>query len=810
MQKNAVQVGKRWFKKRGWKPFDFQLDSWKAFSDGKSGILNAPTGSGKTLALLLPLLLTIENQGKEVEGVSALWISPVRALAPQIKTVAENCIEDLGLKLKVGMRTGDSSAAERKRQLNKPPDLLITTPESLHQWLSHEASCLFLKKVRCMVVDEWHELMVSKRGIQVELAAALLKSWTPTLQLWGISATLGRKEEALDILLGPDHSRENSAIIKAGTSGEIQLQSLYPDDIFELPWAGHLGIKMLQKVCQQIEKAESTLVFTNTRSQCEIWYQRLLDAMPDMAGQMAMHHSAIDEKLRHWVEDELHSGRLKVVVCTSSLDLGVDFGPVEQVVQIGGPKGVNRLIQRAGRSGHRPGMPSRVYFVPTHAIELLEASAIRSALKEGIVESPLPHLRSFDVLIQFMMTLACSLGYHPDSLFEVVKKTFCFQSVSEAEWASVIRVLRFGGEAMESYDEFKRVDFDKTGKIRVLNRGIARRHRLSIGTITSDQTLMVQYQKGKKLGSVEEWFLSRLSIGDTFWFAGRALRLEGIRRHKVLVSRSSSRSAKVPSWMGGRMPLSSLLSRQIRAVLNACAEGKIPDEEIRAIQPLLKIQTERSAIPAGGELLIEYFRSHHGYHLFFYPFEGRLVHEGLAALISKRIADKINISFSMSMNDYGFELLSSRDWNPREYLTSDLFSEKNLQTLIADSIQEVELAKRKFRDIALISGLMFRGFPGREKKARHLQSSAGLLFDVYGKYDPDNLLFLQAYEEVHSFQLEEARTRETLRRISAQKMVFKQLQRPSPLSLPLMADRLRTRISSEKAEERLKNMLSGR
>lgn len=796
----------KWFEKKGWKPFPYQEEAWKSYLSGDNGLVNAPTGSGKTYALLIPALLEIANE-KSKTGVSVVWISPVRALARQILQVAESLISDFRLPLKAALRTGDTPAKDRKSQQQSPPDLLVTTPESLHQWIANPKTNRYLHSLRAIIVDEWHELASGKRGVQTELAIAWLSDLNPQLKIWAISATIGRATQSLEILLGSPEKAADARLIKSEIKKEIQIETLLPDDIFELPWAGHIGLKMLRKVAEKIESSSSTLVFTNTRAQCEIWYQRLLDFMPGLAGNMAMHHSSIDEHIRHWVEEALHDGSLKVVVCTSSLDLGVDFRTVDLIIQIGGAKGVGRFMQRAGRSGHRPGMPSRICFVPTHAIELVEAAALRQALTTGSQEDHLPHIRSFDVLVQFMMTLAVGGGFFPDKLFQIVKSTHSYRSVTPEEWNQLVNILIQGGNALESYEEYQRAARDREGKIRVLNKWIARRHLMSVGTITGDQAITIKYQNGKKIGTVEEWFITHLKLGDTFWFAGRALELESVSGNQVTVSRSNARQAKVPAWMGGRMPLSSMMSEGIRKKLQMMREWDFSDAESRALKPLLEIQSDRSAIPSEDEFLIEYYESREGFHLLAYPFEGRLVHEGLASLIASRIASKIAVTFSIAMNDYGFELLSDRDWEPEKNFVPELFASSDLEEDIQATLDKTSLARRRFRDIAMISGLLFRGFPGREKKERHLQSSASLLYDVFSDYDPDHLLFRQAHEEVNTFQLEEARLRLALQRIQSQGRIIKRPGKFTPLALPIIADRLRERLSSEKIEDRLKRML---
>jgi len=661
------------------------------------------------------------------------------------------------------------------------------------------------------VADEWHELVGSKRGVQVELGFSRLRSLCPGLKTWGISATIGNLEEAIGVLMGTRPGAPHGArLVVADQVKDIELISILPESIDELPWAGHLGIRLIEKVVPLLENSPSTLIFTNTRSQCEIWYQRLLDVAPDLAGQMAMHHGSISRELRDWVEEALHEGKLKAVVCTSSLDLGVDFRPVEQIIQIGSPKGVARFMQRAGRSGHQPGKTSRIYFVPTHALELIEAAALRGAILTGEVESRFPYIRSFDVLVQYLMTLAVGDGFYPAEILAEIRNTFSYESVSDAEWAWLIDFLTRGG-SMESYDEFHKITVKPDGRHMVIDRRNALRHRLSIGTIVGDTAMVIKYVSGKRLGTIEEGFISALKPGDIFWFAGQSLELVRIRDMEVQVRKSNRRTGKIPSWQGGRMPLTSNLTKLLRDKLNEYRDGIGPDAETQVLRPLLERQMATSLIPSHDDFLIEYFHSKEGHHLVFYPFEGRFVHEGMAALIGWRLSRLKPISFSMAMNDYGFELLSTEEIPFAELTNRELYTTENLMEDIRRSINEAEMGRRRFRDIASISGMIFKGFPGRQKKDRHLQSSSSLLFDVFADYDPDNLLYLQAFEEVHIFQLEESRLREALHRIHGQTIRVMTPGQFTPFAFPIIVDSLsRERMSSESMEDRIRKMaLSG-
>jgi ATP-dependent helicase Lhr and Lhr-like helicase len=797
----SIDKARIWFNNNGWTPADFQIEAWTHYLEGKSGIVNAPTGSGKTYALLIPVLL---NSSSNDKGLQMIWITPIKALAKEIKLSADRAVKGLGLDWKVELRTGDTTSTNRKKQWTDPPHILITTPESIHVMMATKGYRPFFKSIKSIIVDEWHELIGSKRGVQMELGISCIKGINPKLQVWGISATIGNMQEAIEVLHGSN--AHETVLVKANIQKEIEVKTVIPESIERFPWAGHLGITMAHQVCSIIDGSGSTLIFTNTRAQCEIWYQRLLDIREDLAGQMAMHHGSISKEIRDWVEESLYDGKLKVVVCTSSLDLGVDFRPVETIVQIGSPKGVARFMQRAGRSGHSPGAVSKIFFIPTHSIELIEAAALRSSIIEGDIEERIPYIRSFDVLIQYLMTLAVSDGFIPHKVHKELLATFSYQDMTDEEWNKVISFLLTGGKSLGAYDEYRKIVIEN-GVYKVENRGIALRHRMSIGTIVSDAMVKVTYANGKYLGTVEEWFISNLEIGDAFWFAGRPLELIRLKEMTAQVKDTKKKNTKIPSYMGGRLQLSTQLSQMLREKMNDYLNGNIKDVEIQALVPLFETQQERSLIPNEKQFLIEYYKSDEGYHLMFFPFEGRSVHEGMASLIGKRISYTHSISFSIAMNDYGFELLSDKKIDIEKVITHDLFSESNLMEDIQSSINAVELAKRNFRDIAMISGLVFQGYPGQKKKDRHLQSSSQLLFNVFREYEPDNLLYLQTYEEIRTFQLEEVRMRNALRRIKEQEFKFVHLEKPSPFGFPLIVDRLREKMSSERLEDRIKKMV---
>jgi len=817
-RKELLAIAENWFSKQGWKPFPFQKQTWNAYLKGKNGLLNAPTGSGKTYSLWVPIVLEYLKKNPDYKtehqkGLKAIWITPLRALSVEIAQTATRFAEETESGLTVGIRTGDTSQKERAAQKKSMPDLLITTPESLHLLLSSKNYPKLFKNLNAVVVDEWHELLGSKRGVQTELALSRLKTVARNLKIWGISATIGNLSQAREVLLGAEtEALQNSELIKANIQKQIEVKSIIPESMERFPWRGHLGLHLLDEVVPIIKNSKTTLIFTNTRSQCELWFQKLMHKYPEFAGEVAMHHGSINKETRLWVEQAIRNESLKAVVCTSSLDLGVDFAPVETIIQIGGPKGVARFLQRAGRSGHQPGKASRIYFLPTHAIELIEASALKKAEEKKAVEDRIPYLQSFDVLVQYLTTLAVSDGFYPKEIYPEIKSTFCFQGLTEDEWRWCLNFITNGSRSLQTYDEYKKVEIEEDGKFKVNHRGVAMRHRLQIGTIVSDAMLSVKYLKGGYIGTMEEWFISKLKPGDVFTFAGRNLELSRIKGMQVLVRKSKKKTAKVPSWMGGRMTFSAQMSELLREELYVAAESvtsgaveKSP--ELTALQPILERQQLDSIIPKQDEFLIETFKTREGYHAIFYPFEGRFVHEALGSLLAYRISLLAPISFSIAFNDYGFELLSDQEINMQQVLDNNLFSAEFLMDDLHKSLNSTEMARRKFRDIAVIAGLVFTGYPNKLIKSKHLQASSQLLFDVFRDYEDGNLLFQQAFRETFEHQLEEGRLREALERIHQQEIIWKSCAKPTPFSFPIITDRLREKLSSEKLEDRIQKML---
>ena len=820
-----------WFCQHGWQPFPFQQQVWQAVAKGTSGMLHATTGAGKTYAIWMAAIerfakkpatitenaaiISIENPAKTakrkavMQPLTVLWITPMRALAADTERALMTPVTELNLDWSVGLRTGDTSSAERMRQSKRLPTALITTPESLTLLLTRSDAAATFASLQMVVVDEWHELIGNKRGVQLQLALARLRKWQPKLITWGLSATLGNLQHAMDVLIP---AATNPILVQGKLAKDLIIDTLLPAGIERFPWAGHLGLRMLPQVVAQIESSASSLIFTNTRSQCEIWYQALLEARPDWAGIIALHHGSLDRHVREWVELGLKEGRLKAVVCTSSLDLGVDFLPVERVLQIGSPKGVARLMQRAGRSGHAPGRASRLTMVPTNSLELIESIAAQDAITARNIEPRESPNKPLDVLVQHLVTVALGGGFIAEDLLAEVRSCYAYQHLTDDEWRWALAFVQHGGESLTAYPDYRRAIPDENGVWHVPDAHLARRHRMSIGTIVSDSSMAVKFwskgASGKSLGTVEEKFIARLKPGDYFLFGGRLLELVRVHEMTAFVSKATGKKAAVPRWNGGRLPLSTELSNAIVTRMDAAAHGHFDGPEMQMVKPLLQVQSDWSALPTNVTLLAESLHSREGWHLFLYPYAGRNVHVGLASLLAWRMGKHQPNTFSIAVNDYGLELLSATPMDWEAFLKRDIFSTENLLQDVLDSLNAGELAQRRFREIARISGLIFAGFPGANKSTKQVQASSSLFFEVFRKYDPKNLLLTQAQQEVLQQELEIARLSATLQNLQQKKLQLMPIKRPTPFAFPLLVERFRESSSSEKLADRIARMVA--
>lgn len=798
-----------WMAGRGWTAFPFQQEVWQAVAEGRSGMLHATTGSGKTYAVwlgMLDALLARHPPGRAAEPLRVVWLTPMRALASDTAKALVEPLRDLAPTWTIGLRTGDTTSTERARQDRRMPTVLVTTPESLTLMLTREAMRDELAGVEYVVADEWHELIGSKRGVQAQLAFARLRQLHPGLVSWGLSATLGNLEEAMAVLCGRD-PRPAPRLVRGKIDKTLVIDTLIPPDPGKYSWAGHLGARMQVPVVEEIERSGTTLVFTNVRSQAEVWYQLLLEARPEWAGHIALHHGSLDRATREWVEHGLKEGSLRAVVATSSLDLGVDFLPVERVLQIGSAKGVARMMQRAGRSGHAPGRASRVTLVPTNTMEIIEAAAARWAARAGRVEKRTPPDKPLDVLVQHIVTVALGGGFEADALYAEVASAWSYRTLTRAEFDWALAFCERGGESLGAYPEYHRIVRGEDGVYRVKDAGVARRHRLGVGTIVSDAAMQVKYLTGGVLGTMEEGFIARLRKGDCFFFAGRLLEFVRVKEMAAYVRKATRNKGTVPTWMGSKMALSTELSDAVLVMMQSAAQGDFIEPELEAARPMLLTQQRLSKIPTPRTLLVEAFTSREGQHLYIYPFAGRNVHLGLASLLAWRLARDRPNTFSISINDYGLELVSAAPFDVAPVTSGSLFTATDLLHDVLASLNSTELAQRRFREIARVAGLITTGYPGQPKSTRQLQASSALFFEVFRKYDAGNLLLNQAEREVLSQELEISRLGDTLERMRAKTLDFVELRHPSPMSVPLMVERFREKLSTEQLSQRLDRIL---
>jgi len=790
---------KPFFDAKGWRPFEFQKQTWEAYRSGKSGLLHAPTGLGKTLAVYLgPLAGSLEDNGQ----CRILWLTPLRALAADTLRALREPLAVLAPRLEAEARTGDTPAALRARLRKKLPHTLVTTPESLSLMLTHADFAEKLSGLRCVIVDEWHELLGSKRGVQTELCLARLRAWIPGVRVWGLSATLGNLTEARRTLLGS--AFDGSVEISADLEKRLTIETLIPKQIDRFPWSGHIGTKLASQVADEIEKANVTLLFTNTRSQTEIWFQELCAIRPRWKDRIAMHHGSLDRSERDLAEAGLRDGSLKCVVATSSLDLGVDFSPVDQVIQVGSPKGIARLLQRAGRSGHQPGSVSRILGVPTHALELVEFAAARDAALAGNIESRPPLRKPLDVLVQHLVTCAIGTPFEPDAMRREIQSSHAFENLTDTEWEWSLGFISNGGNALAAYPRYHKARVED-GRYTVDDKHLIMQHRLSIGTISSDPSVSIRFANGHTLGTVEESFISKIKPGSSLVFAGRRLTLVRFHQRTATV-KPAARAAKgqIAIWGGSKMPLSTELSHAMARRMHGHGG---PSPEMEAVAPILAIQKKWSRLPSDDSLLIEHARSREGEHLFFYPFAGRLVHEGLAALVAFRISRESGESIVTTQNDYGFSLTARRLVLDEEKLRFHLSSKDLLDDLIA-CMNTAELARRQFREIARVSGLILQTPPGRKDRSmRELQSSASLLYEVLQRYDSENLLLLQSQREILEKQLELTRLTAVILRLESMPMHLVETENLTPMAFPLWADRLSATLAPADAATRLETML---
>ncbi len=814
--KTSIEQIKKFFYENHWKPLPFQLKSWEAYLNGENGVIQVPTGCGKTYAALMGPLSKLKECRKKF-GLYILFITPLKALSRDLKNSINTAAIYFDGEITVGIRNGDTSQYEKKKQILNPPNILITTPESLSLLLSNKESKNLFKNLFSIIVDEWHELMGSKRGNQCELSLSWLRGNRKDLQIWAMSATIGNIEEAGRAIIGV--KAKAPTIISTNIQKEIEITSVLPEDETTFPWGGHLGLRNYSSLLKILDKNKSTLLFTNTRNQSERWYQCLKFCLPEMEEKIALHHGSLDKDERKVVEDGVKNGLIKWVVCTSSLDLGIDFQPVDQIVQIGSAKNLARLIQRAGRSSHRPGGKSNIIFMPTNSLELFEISAMRRIIKSGVSEKiNLPEL-SFDVLLQHLVSLACGPGFNSIIEKERIKDCWSYRNLNDKDWDWCIEFLEYGGKCLKAYPKYKKIEREKSKDDKnkfnyfVKDKSLIRMHKFNIGTITSDKFINVKYSRGKSLGNLEENFASKLKAGDIFYFAGRMLQFVKMRDMTLYVKNSSKKSSLIPAWVGGQMAISDLLSDSLRKEIDICTEldhrGDHLNKELNSLLPILKKQKAVSNIPKRNQLLIEIYKTKDLTNLFVFTLDGKFVNEGIAFLWASRLAKKKKSTFSITANDFGFSLTASEDYDfkiiKEEFFY--LIENKNLEDDLENAINFSELTKRRFKNIAQISGLVNHNNPTKTKSSSQLQISSSLFYDVFAKYEEDHLLIKQAHAEVKEYQLENKRITNSLKRLSNLKMILNETETPSPFAFPLLVERLKNTLSNESIEKRVEKLI---
>jgi ATP-dependent Lhr-like helicase len=798
----AMAQWRAWFEFQGWTPFPFQLDAWKDYLSGRSGVIAVSTGSGKTYAALGgPLVELIAKARSDAERLAILYISPLKALVRDVAQAIQKPLTDLRWPLDIAVRTGDTAQSVRRQLKTELPHILVTTPESLAILMTDQGWQNRMKGLRAVVLDEWHELLGSKRGSLLELSLVRLRSVATEVRTWALSATIAN----LDVAAAVAVRSGQASIIRADIPRRVLVQSILPESLTACPWFGYSGLRLLPNVLRSIDPNKSTLLFTNTRSHAERWYQAILEAKPDWAKTTALHHGSLDQDERRRVESDIKSGILRLVVSTSSLDLGVDFPPVEDVLQIGSAKSIARAIQRAGRAYHRPGEDTRVRLCPTNVMEILEASAVREAIQDGVLEERGPRCKPLDVLVQFMLNSAFNEGFDPVEMSAQVRSAYSFRTVTDDEFTWALQFIRSGG-ALAAYSQFRKVELEG-GRYHFASSSLAREHKMNIGTISSDSGVVVQMRGAKRLGIIDEVFVAKLRPGDVIQFAGRTVTFLSMRDMVAYVRPSRQRHSLATVWTGTVFPLSVPLSRYLRRNVEhllQAAQGAAPHSpEVASLLPIARIQLARSRIPAGRQTLVEACRTAEGYHLFVYTWEGWSVNEGLGHLAAYRLSRLCPNTIAVSATNHGFELLATEPPGSPEVVREALTVLDNLDTDIQGSLNYPELAKRAFRDIARVAGLIQQGLPSARKSARHLHMSSSLLFDVFRQHEPHHPLLMQAYREVCELQLELDRLRAVMQTIADHEFLYVPITQLTPFSFSLYTERIRSRLSTEKFERRI-------
>ncbi len=764
-----------WFTARGWTPHAHQLEMLAAAQAGASALLIAPTGGGKTLAGFLPSLVELAERlaAGESPGLHTLYISPLKALAVDVHRNLEQPIAEMGLPINAETRTGDTPTSKRQRQRRRPPHLLMTTPESLSLLLSYADAARIIADLQVVIVDELHALETNKRGDMLALGLARLATLAPNCRRIGLSATVAEPARLQDWLsFGGDVRR-----ITGGEGARPQASILLPGT--EIPWSGHMAVHAVPAIYELIRDAGTTLVFVNTRAQAEIIFQELWHLNDDHLS-IAVHHGSLSAEQRRKVEAAMAAGRLKAVVATSSLDLGVDWGAVDLVVQVGAPKGVTRLLQRIGRSNHRLDRPSRAVLVPANRFEFLECRAALDAIAAGTLDGEAPRPGGLDVLAQHMLGMACSAPFDADVLYEEVRRAQPYAELSRFDFDEVLSFVATGGYALGNYEKYRRLARDDDGRYRAASAADVRRYRMNVGTIVEAPTLRVRLRRGRFLGEVEEYFVQGLTEGDTFVFAGQILRFEGVRETVVETTPAAGDAPMVPAYAGGRLPLSTHLADRVRGMLQ---DRRAWDGMPPAVAEWLRLQRRRSLLPDRGGLLVETFPRGQKNYLVAYCFEGRNAHQTLGMLLTRRMERAGLGPLGFVATDYVLATWSLRE--PTD--VAALFAQDMLGDDLEEWMAESTMLKRTFRKVAVIAGLIERRYPGQEKTRRQVTVSSDLIYDVLRQHEPNHVLLRATRADAGSGLTDIRRLAGMLARVEG-RIRHRRLGRISPLAVPVLLE----------------------
>ena len=770
-----------WFDARGWRIRRHQSDMLAKALAGRHALLVADTGAGKTLAGFLPTLCDFasSNGAPPEDGLHTLYVSPLKALAHDVKRNLLTPIEEIGLPIRVETRSGDTSSDRKKRQREKPPHVLLTTPESLSLLLSYPESIDLFRTLKRVVIDEVHAFATGKRGDLLALSLARLQQLAPDMQRVALSATLANPlsfQEWLSPQVADDTGEISAADIVLGEKGaEPDLNILLPIEE-RVPWGGHAGRWAVDQLYEAIKENRTTLVFTNTRFLAEFIFQCLWDINEDHLP-IGVHHGSLSKEARRKVEDAMAAGELRALVCTASLDLGVDWGDIDMVVQMGAPKGSSRLLQRIGRAGHRLDTRSKAMLVPGNRFEFLEAMAAKDAVDEGQRDGEDFRAGGLDVLAQHVMACACAAPFHENDLLAEIRSSLAYAWVDAEVFGRVLRFVENGGYALKAYDKFKRIVRDKAGVWRLAHPQQAARHRMNAGIIVDSEMLVVRFKNGRKLGKVEERFAAQLSTGDTFFFAGMSLEVESVKDMDVIV-RAAKKSATIPSYGGLRLPITAHLATRVQAMLTDRAGwGRFPDD----VREWLEVQDYRSRMPAPGELLVESFPHGGKHYTTYYTFEGWNANQSLGMLITRRMEDRGLMPGGFVANDYCLAVWGLKPvTDPAPLLSPDILTHE-----FVDWVTESHLLRRAFREVAVISGLVERQHPGKRKTGKQVTFSTDLIYDVLKKYEPDHVLLEAAWADARARMTDVERLADLLER-SERELIHVELERVSPLAVPVM------------------------